>query len=128
MISRAENIALGLYSLGLKKGDRAALLAANSPEWTLTDAGCQFAGIIDAPIYTTLAPNAVEYIIKDAGAKILFLENAECYERVREVMPECPTLEKIIFFESAETEIEIRCRFRNWKRRAQIKRNESEFN
>ncbi|HSK71486.1 MAG TPA: AMP-binding protein, partial [Pyrinomonadaceae bacterium] len=45
MISRAENIALGLYSLGLRKNDKAALLAANSPEWTLTDAGCQVAGI-----------------------------------------------------------------------------------
>ncbi len=36
MISRAENIALGLYALGVRKGDRIALLAANSPEWTLT--------------------------------------------------------------------------------------------
>ena len=59
MISRAENIALGLYSLGLRKGDRAAILAANSPEWTLTDAGCQFGGLIDVPIYTTLAPNSI---------------------------------------------------------------------
>src|SRR5258708_40276092 len=41
MVSRAENIALGLYSLGLRKGDRAAILAPNSPEWTLADAGCQ---------------------------------------------------------------------------------------
>ncbi|HEV8160481.1 MAG TPA: AMP-binding protein, partial [Pyrinomonadaceae bacterium] len=100
MISRAENIALGLYSLGLTKGDRIALLAANSPEWTLTDAGCQFAGVIDAPVYTTLAPNAVEYIIKDAGAKVLFLENAECFERLKNVLSECPTLEKIVFFDS----------------------------
>ena len=46
-VERAENIALGLYSLGLRKGDRAAILGANSPEWTLADAGCQFAGIID---------------------------------------------------------------------------------
>src|SRR5438046_2129752 len=39
MAARAQNIALGLYSLGLRKGDRAAILAANSPEWTLADAG-----------------------------------------------------------------------------------------
>ncbi len=50
MLARIENIALGLYDLGLRKGDRIALLASNSPEWTLVDAGCQFAGIIDAPI------------------------------------------------------------------------------
>ncbi|MGI8786855.1 MAG: AMP-dependent synthetase/ligase [Pyrinomonadaceae bacterium] len=106
MISRAENIALGLYSLRIRKGDRVALLAANSPEWTLTDAGCQFAGIVDAPIYTTLAPNAVQYIINDAGAKILFLENAECYERLREILSECPTLERTIFFNSTNEKIE----------------------
>ncbi|MEJ7862280.1 MAG: AMP-binding protein [Pyrinomonadaceae bacterium] len=87
MISRSENIALGLYSMGLRKADRIALLAANSPEWTLVDAGCQFAGIIDVPIYTTLAPNSVEYIIKDSSAKIFFLDNRETFERVKEVLP-----------------------------------------
>src|SRR5215203_5478853 len=46
MISRIESIASGLYSVGLRKGDKAAILAPNSPEWTLTDAACQFAGII----------------------------------------------------------------------------------
>ena len=106
MIARAERIALGLYSLGLRKGDRIALLAANSPEWTLTDAGCQFAGVIDAPIYTTLAPNAVSYIVNDAGAKVFFLQNAECYERLREIFTECPTLEKIVFFDSTGVRFE----------------------
>jgi long-chain acyl-CoA synthetase len=101
MISRAENIALGLYALGLRKGDTVALLAANSPEWTLTDAGCQFAGIIDAPVYTTLAPNAVEYIVRDCAAKVFFLENREIFERIEEILPECPTIEKLVFFDSA---------------------------
>ncbi len=101
MISRSENIALGLYSMGLLKADRIALLAANSPEWTLVDAGCQFTGIIDVPIYTTLAPNSVEYIIKDSGAKIFFLDNRETFERVKEVLPKCATLEKLVFFDFA---------------------------
>ncbi len=102
MISRSENIALGLYSMGLLKADRIALLAANSPEWTLVDAGCQFTGIIDVPIYTTLAPNSVEYIIKDSGAKIFFLHNRETFERVKEVLPKCATLEKLVFFDFAD--------------------------
>ncbi len=106
MISRAENIALGLYSLGIKKGDRITLLATNSPEWTLTDAGCQLAGIVDVPIYTTLAPNAVEYIVKDAGAKVFFLQSKECFENLREILPECETLETLIFFDSTDIEAE----------------------
>jgi long-chain acyl-CoA synthetase len=58
------------------------------------------------PFTRRLRPNAVEYIIKDAGAKVIFLQNAECYERLREILSECPTLEKIVFFEAAEAEIE----------------------
>jgi len=106
MISRIENIALGLYSIGLRKGDRIALLAANSPEWTLVDAGCQFAGIVDAPVYTTLAPNSVRYIIKDSGAKIFFLENKETFQRVKEILPECSTLEKLVFFDFTDVTAE----------------------
>lgn len=104
MISRAENIALGLYSLGVRRGDRIILLAANSPEWTLTDAGCQFAGIIDAPVYTTLAPNAVEYIIRDCGARIFFIENREAFENIKEILPACPSIEKLVFFDFAGVE------------------------
>ncbi|MGC2238838.1 MAG: long-chain fatty acid--CoA ligase [Pyrinomonadaceae bacterium] len=103
MISRAENIALGLYSLGLRKGDRAAILAANSPGWTLADAGCQLAGIVDVPIYTTLAPNSICYIIKDSGTKVFFLQDKETFERIREILPECLSLEKLVFFDFAET-------------------------
>ncbi len=106
MISRAENIALGLYALGLRKNDKAALLAANCPEWTLTDAGCQLSGIIDVPIYTTLAPSAVEYIIKDSGAKVIFLQNLGGYERLKNVLFDCPTIEKVVLFEGDNVEIE----------------------
>jgi long-chain acyl-CoA synthetase len=104
MISRAENIALGLYALGLRKDDKAALLAANCPEWTLTDAGCQFSGIVDVPIYTTLAPNAVEYIIKDSGAKVFFLQNKTVLEKLKNVLFDCPTIEKIVLFEDGDVE------------------------
>lgn len=100
MIARSENIALGLYGLGLRKGDRIALLAANSPEWTLTDAGCQFAGIVDVPVYTTLALDSVEYVINDSGARVFFLENAETYERLKEILHVCKTLEKLVFFDA----------------------------
>jgi long-chain acyl-CoA synthetase len=106
IISRAENIALGLYALGVRRGDKVALLAANSPEWTLTDAGCQFAGIIDVPIYTTLAPDAVEYIVKDCGAKIFFLQDKETFERIKNILPACPTIEKFVFFDLTEAKAE----------------------
>ena len=105
MIERAEAIALGLHALGLCKGDKAAILAANSPDWTLVDAGCQFAGVIDVPIYTTLAPDSVCYIVNDSTTKVFFLENKAAYERIAAVMLECLSLEKIVFFDPADVNV-----------------------
>ncbi len=101
VLSRARSIALGLYSLGLRKGDRAALLAHNSPNWTLADAGCQFAGVLDVPVYTTLAPATIAYVLNDSGAKAIFVDTVEALERLRPELPNCPELEHIILFEGS---------------------------
>lgn len=101
VVARGENIAAGLFSLGLRKGDRAAILAANSPEWTIADAGCQFAGIVDVPIYTTLAVNSIKYILNDSGARVLFLGGRGLYSRIASVLNECRALERIVFFGKA---------------------------
>ena len=100
MVERAENIALGLYSIGLRKGDRAAILAANSPGWTLADAGCQFAGVVDVPIYTTLAPDTVRYIIDDCSARIIFLQDIDTYHRLLPALEDCDSLKKFVLFDA----------------------------
>src|SRR5437660_10799342 len=57
MLARARRIALGLYSLGVRKGDRVALISESRVEWVLADQGCIFAGAIVVPIYPTLTPS-----------------------------------------------------------------------
>jgi long-chain acyl-CoA synthetase len=104
MMLRARHIALGLYSLGARQGERAALLSQNCPEWTLADAGCQFAGIVDVPIYTTQAPAQVSYILKDSGTRMFFIQNRAAYERIHEAIRDCDALEHLIFFDASETE------------------------
>jgi long-chain acyl-CoA synthetase len=106
MIERIENVALGLYSLGLRKGDRAAILSANSPEWTLSDGGCQFAGVVDVPIYTTLSENSVDYILKDARPRVFFLQDVATYERIKQAVTACDAIEKLVFFSSEEIQLE----------------------
>jgi len=102
IVERAENIALGLYSLGLRKGDRVAILAPNSPEWTLVDAGCQFVGLIDVPIYTTLAPDSVQFILNDSEARIIFLQDGESCSRLMPAIESCKSIEKIVLFTESE--------------------------
>lgn len=99
MVARARAIALGLYSLGIRRGDRVALLSANCPEWTLTDAGSQFAGVIDVPIYTTQAASQVAYILNDSGSRVFFIQNKEAYERIKDAIKDCASVEMFIFFD-----------------------------
>ena len=99
LLERAHLIAYGLHALGVRAGERVSILAESSPEWTLTDAGCQFAGVIDVPIYPTQAPPQVRYILDDSGARVLFIRNREAFSRIFEAIDGCDTLEHLIFFE-----------------------------
>jgi len=100
MLRRAKHIAAGLHAIGARPGDRVALLSESRVEWTLTDAGSIFAGTIDVPIYPTLTPPQVRYILNDSGACILFLANREKYDEIKEVLGECPEVKHIIFFDA----------------------------
>lgn len=104
---KASSIAAGLGCLGIRQGDRVAILASNSPDWTLTDAGCQIAGVVDVPIYTTLAKASVKYVLNDSGARVIFIEGRELLDYVREILPECPSIEKIVLFDESAVEGEM---------------------
>ena len=105
LVERASLIALGLSSLGLKRGDRAALLSENCPEWTLSDAGSLFAGVIDVPIYPTLTTPQVSYILRDSGSRVLFIQNRAKFEQVKDALKDCPSLQYIIFFDGGGAEV-----------------------
>jgi long-chain acyl-CoA synthetase len=100
MLKRAKLIAAGLHALGVRRGDRVALLSDSRVEWTLTDAGSIFAGTIDVPIYPTLTPPQVRYILNDSGASVLFLANREKFIELKDALGECPAVKHVIFFDS----------------------------
>jgi long-chain acyl-CoA synthetase len=100
MLARAKHIAAGLYAIGIRHGDRVALLSDSRVEWTLADAGCLFASAVDVPIYPTLTPPQVRYILKDSGSSALFLANREKFLEMKEILGECPQVEHVIFFDA----------------------------
>src|ERR1041385_4982413 len=97
MLRRAKLIALGLYSLGVRKGDRVAILSGSCVEWVLADQGCLFAGAVTVPIYPTLTPPQVQYILEDCAPKVLFVETTEKCDEVRAVAQSCKTVSEIVF-------------------------------
>jgi long-chain acyl-CoA synthetase len=103
-MTRAGRIASGLYAIDVRHGDRIALLSESRAEWTLTDAGCVFAGAIDVPIYPTLTPPQVRYILNDSGASVLILEDRAKFDELAEILSECSALRKVVVFESEGVE------------------------
>ena len=96
LLRRVRRVALGLHALGLRRGDHAGILSESSPEWVVADFGCQYAGVINVPIYPTLAPLQACYIMEDSGSLLLFVQDAGAYERVREALASCAALATVV--------------------------------
>jgi len=97
--ARARNVGMGLKALGLRAGDVVAVLAETSPEWVYADLGILGAGAISAGIYPTDAPGQVEHLLRDSGARFLFVENEEQLDKVLETRERCPALARIVIFD-----------------------------
>jgi long-chain acyl-CoA synthetase len=80
---RVQNIALGLHQLGLRAGERVALLAESSPEWSITDYAILANGAINVPIYPTQSVDQVEYILRNSGARFLFVSTGKQMRRIK---------------------------------------------
>jgi long-chain acyl-CoA synthetase len=98
-LRRVRRVALGLQALGFKRGERVGILSESSPEWVTVDVGCQFAGVINVPVYPTLAPQQVCYILDDSGARLLFVQNSAALERVRAAVGGCRGLLNVVVME-----------------------------
>lgn len=80
-IRLSEFFGLGLYSLGIRKGDTIGLVSENRPEWNFIDLGCQSIGAVLVPVYPTSALEQMEYILNDAEIKYFFVSSEVLHER-----------------------------------------------
>jgi long-chain acyl-CoA synthetase len=69
-------VARALEQWGIRQGDRVAILSENRPEWAVADFACQLLGAVVVPIYGTLTAEQTAYILKDSGARVIFLSTA----------------------------------------------------
>jgi len=99
MQNRVENIAGGLLSLGLEKGQRVAMMSPNSPYWTHADVATICCGGVLVTIFPTLSLNEVKYIVNDSESRYLYAGNQQILDQVLSGFDEMPTLEKIILLD-----------------------------
>jgi long-chain acyl-CoA synthetase len=85
-----RGVAAGFMALGIKPGDRVALMSGTRFEWTFLDYAIQAAGGVTVPIYETSSAEQMEWIVGDSGAVAILLENAEMEALFKEVADRLP--------------------------------------
>jgi len=82
---RVRDFCLGLRELGLGKGDKVIILSENRPEWVMADLAHMCLGAVTVPIYTSLVPEQIKYIIQDSDAKAVIVSNQEQWQKIEAV-------------------------------------------
>ena len=103
--SRVEDFAFGLAALGVRRGDRVAIISENRPEWVISDQAIVALGAVDVPVYPTMSAKQNEYIFNDAGVRIAIVSNQFQLSKVMRVQENIPSLESIIVMNEKGTVI-----------------------
>jgi long-chain acyl-CoA synthetase len=86
---------------GLGKSDRIAILSENRWEWAVTDFATLAIGGVDVPLYPTLTPEQIGYMLRDSGAKAIVVSSRELYEKVM-AAGDLPELAHVVVMDAGE--------------------------
>ena len=93
--AKVAGLVKALCSLGITRGDRLAILSENRHEWVVADFACLLLGAVVVPIYTTLTPEQTGYVLRDSGARAIFVSSQKHFEKVASIF-DTTTVERII--------------------------------
>jgi long-chain acyl-CoA synthetase len=102
VLRRVRHVALGLESIGVKRGDRVGIMSENRPEWALSDWACLCSGMTDVPVYPTLPAEQIVHPLNDSGAVAIFVSTPEQAAKVKQVRGELKTVRFVISFVDAK--------------------------
>jgi hypothetical protein len=92
----AYRIAAGLIDLGLKKGDKVALLSEGRNLWIIGELGILYAGGVNVPLSIKLEEsNDLLFRIKHSDARYIMVSKSQL-RKIRNILPNCPAVEKVI--------------------------------
>jgi len=93
---RARDLSDGLAALGVRPGDRIAIIGETQLEWILADMGILGAGAITVTLYQSNTAAECAFILKDSGARWIFCDTAHQAAKIQEVRGQLPELQGVI--------------------------------
>lgn len=101
-----RHLAACLVNRGILPTDRVAILSENRPGWYLADMAILTIGAIDVPLYPSLPPNQIEYILQNSGAKGIIVSNMLQLGKIVSIWQNLPDLSLVIVMNRLEETIE----------------------
>ena len=98
-----EQLAHGLASLGVSRGDRVALISENRYEWALTDLATLSLGAVTVPIYPTLTAQQCRYILENSEAKVAIVSTPAQFDKISTASEGLPALSTLVAMDPAPT-------------------------
>jgi long-chain acyl-CoA synthetase len=92
----AGKLRAGLIRMGIKPGDRVAILSDNSPQWVMVDQATLGLGAVTTPLFTTSGAEEHRHVINDSGARIIAANGDDMVRKVIELGGSIPSIEGII--------------------------------
>ncbi len=99
---KVELLAHGLRSMGIKQGEKVAIISENRPEWPVADLACLSLGLVDVPLFPTLTSKQVEYILAHADVTTVFVSNTYQLNKVLRAKDNLPSLRRVIIMNRKE--------------------------
>ena len=92
----SRRVRTGLLRLGLKSGDRLAILAENCPQWVIVDLAALGMGAVVVPLYPTSSADEIEHVLGNSETRAIAVHGEQNLGKVREAAARLPKLEAII--------------------------------
>src|SRR5581483_5293820 len=93
---RVREVAAGFARLGIQRGDRIAIVSESRPEWLIAEFAALALGAVWVPMFPTLTPQQIHYIVNDCAAKLLIVSNDLQWSKAQKIARECPSLETVL--------------------------------
>jgi len=99
LAKEGEEAGWGLIAIGVKRGDMVSIIAGTRVEWTVADLGVAAAGAITVPIYQSNTPDECQFILENAGAVVVFVEDEKQLAKLRQLRGRLPRIHRIVLLE-----------------------------
>jgi len=98
---QVHEFAAGLVKMGIRKGDRISLISEGRNYWVIGELGVLYTGAVNVPLSVKLQPDEIKFRINHSESRMIMVSTSQ-YGKLKEVIKDCPGIEKVIHFDTQE--------------------------